>query len=93
MARSCMAEVRRQLSYKAIVCIVADKWYPSTQLCSNCGGRKKLTLDTRVYSCPYCGTKIARDLNAAINLAKYAEGHSVKAHGENVPGACSGGSR
>lgn len=93
MARSCMYEVRQQLSYKAIVCIVADKWFPSTQLCSNCGGRKKLTLDTRVYSCPYCGAKIDRDLNAAINLAKYAEGHSVKAHGENVTGACSGGSR
>lgn len=93
MARSCMAEVRRQLSYKAIVCIIADKWYPSTQLCSNCGGRKKLTLTARVYSCPHCGLQIDRDLNAAINLAKYAEGHSVKAYGENVTGACSGGSR
>lgn len=93
MARSCMSEIRQQLSYKAIVCIVADKWYPSTQLCSNCGGRKKLTLTTRVYSCPHCGIQIDRDLNAAINLAKYAEGHSVKAYGENVTGACSGGSR
>ena len=45
-----------------------DKWYPSSQICSNCGNRQKLTLDQRTYHCPKCGKSIDRDLNAAINI-------------------------
>lgn len=47
--------------------IKVDKWYPSSQLCSNCGNKKKLTLLDRVYKCD-CGVNIDRDLNAAINI-------------------------
>lgn len=71
MQRSCMNEVLRQLGYKAVSLVQADRWYPSTQLCSNCGHRQKLTLKQRVYLCPECGLEIDRDLNAAINLSKY----------------------
>lgn len=71
MQRSCMAEVLRQLSYKAINLVVADRWYPSTQLCSNCGARQKMELTERAYNCPHCGLSLDRDLNAAINLSKY----------------------
>lgn len=45
---------------------------PSSQLCSNCGNRQKLTLDKRVYICPKCGLSIDRDLNAAINIRNFA---------------------
>ena len=69
--RSCMMETLRQLHYKAINLVVADRWFPSTQLCSSCGNRQKLTLRQRVYKCPSCGLSIGRDLNAAINLSKY----------------------
>lgn len=44
-----------------------DKWYPSTQICSNCGKQKKMRLNDRIYICE-CGTKIDRDINAAINI-------------------------
>lgn len=71
MQRSCMSEVLRQLSYKAINLVVADRWYPSTQLCSNCGARQKMELTERVYNCPHCGLSLDRDLNAAMNLSKY----------------------
>ena len=71
MQRSCMSEVLRQLSYKAINLVVADRWYPSTQLCSNCGARHKMELTERMYNCPHCGLSLDRDLNAAINLSKY----------------------
>lgn len=71
MQRSCMSEVLRQLKYKALHCIEADRWYPSTQLCSNCGARKKMELTERSYNCPHCGLSLDRDLNAAINLSKY----------------------
>lgn len=71
MQRSCMSEVLRQLSYKAVNLVQADRWYPSTQLCSNCGHRQRMKLTQRVYECPECGMRLDRDLNAAINLSKY----------------------
>ena len=46
-----------------------DKWFPSSQLCSCCGSRKKLELSERKYTCT-CGLEIDRDLNAAINIKK-----------------------
>ena len=71
LQRSCMCEIRRQLEYKAYHLVKADKWYPSTQLCSNCGTRQKLTIDQRTYHCPHCGLELDRDLNAALNLSHY----------------------
>ena len=71
MQRSCMSEILRQLEYKAIHIVKADRWYPSTQLCSKCGARQKMELTERVYNCPHCGLSLDRDLNAAINLSKY----------------------
>jgi len=55
--------------------VQVDKFYPSTQICSNCGnrltGKDKLTLKDRIYDCNICGEHIDRDINAAINLANY----------------------
>ena len=51
--------------------IKVNKFFPSSQLCSNCGYRKSdLTLNQRSWICPECGTKHDRDLNAAINIKK-----------------------
>ena len=48
----------------------ANRFYPSTQICSVCGKRgPKLTLEQRTFVCRHCGAVIDRDLNAAINLA------------------------
>lgn len=47
--------------------VKVDKWYPSSQICSHCGRRKKLDLKERVYRCE-CGLEIDRDYNAAINI-------------------------
>ena len=71
MQRSCMSEILRQLEYKAIHIVKADRWYPSTQLCSKCGARQKMELTERTYNCPHCGLSLDRDLNAAINLSKH----------------------
>lgn len=75
---SCFYKFSRILEYKCsknnINLIKADKFYPSTQMCSNCGNVKlkeeKLTLNDRIYECNCCGFKEDRDLNAAINLSK-----------------------
>lgn len=47
--------------------IRVGKFFPSTQLCSNCGRKHKLTLSERTYKCE-CGLVIDRDINAAINI-------------------------
>lgn len=52
--------------------IKADRYFPSSQLCSNCGWQHKgLKLSEREWTCCNCGTHHIRDVNAAINLMKY----------------------
>lgn len=68
-------EFRRQLEYKCewlgIELIIANRWYPSSKTCNCCGTiKKELKLSDRVYKCK-CGYENDRDLNAALNLAKY----------------------
>ena len=70
-------EIRRQLEYKCkwnnIKLIVADRWYPSSKICSCCGNKKtKLSLSERNYICECCGTVIDRDYNASLNLKNLA---------------------
>lgn len=69
-------ELRRQLAYKTAWygsrLAVIDRWFASTQTCSACGARAKLTLADRVYRCAVCGLVMDRDVNAAINLAAQA---------------------
>ncbi len=46
-----------------------DRWYPSTQKCSQCGYlNSNLTLRDREWVCPECGTHHVRDHNSAINI-------------------------
>ena len=68
-------EFKRQLEYKCkfrgIELVVADRLYPSSKTCSQCGEIKKdLKLKDRVYNYSY-GLSIDRDLNASINLSRY----------------------
>lgn len=72
-------EVRRQLHYKAqrygTTLVIADRWYPSSKLCSGCGVRNaRLGLGERVWTCASCGVRHDRDVNAAINLQRLATG-------------------
>ncbi|MGS2809826.1 RNA-guided endonuclease InsQ/TnpB family protein [Nocardia sp. MW-W600-9] len=75
LADAAFAQVRRMLTYKCrwygSTVVRADRFYPSSKLCSGCGGRKpSLTLADRTYTCDYCGLSIDRDRNAAVNLAR-----------------------
>ena len=55
--------------------LLADTYYPSTQLCSDCGQRPevKLGLSVRKWACPHCGSIHDRDINAALNLKQLGE--------------------
>lgn len=64
-----------QLEYKSKiygnVLNFADRFYPSSKLCSKCGYKKEdLKLSDRIYVCEKCGLKIDRDLNASLNINK-----------------------
>ncbi len=76
VADASFAEIRRQLEYKAPAhggtVIVADRWYPSSKTCNDCGHKVELTLSDRTWTCPNCGVVHDRDLNAARNLRDYA---------------------
>lgn len=68
-------EFRRQLEYKSKLygknLIIADRYYPSSKLCSCCGYKKEnLVLADREWTCPSCNTFHDRDVNAAKNLLK-----------------------
>lgn len=68
-------EFIRQMKYKCefngIQFIRADRYFPSSKLCSCCGSIKKdLKLKDRLYKCD-CGLEIDRDKNASINLGNY----------------------
>lgn len=70
-------EFRRQIEYKSawntIPVVIADRFFPSSKLCSCCGNIKKdLKLSDRIYKCE-CGNVIDRDYQAALNLKKYGE--------------------
>ena len=74
-----LGDLRRLLEYKAawygIELVVADRWFPSSKTCSGCGHVKEtLLLSERTYRCEACGLEIDRDLNAAVNLARWPDG-------------------
>jgi putative transposase len=79
--------LRTMLEYKTLRwgkrLVVIDRWFPSTKTCSHCGHLlARLSLGTRHWTCPDCGTLHDRDHNAAKNIL--AEGLSVTACGADV---------
>ena len=70
-------EFRRQIEYKSnwnnIPVILADRFFPSSKLCSCCGMiNKDLKLSDRIYRYD-CGNIIDRDYQASLNLKQYGE--------------------
>ena len=75
VAEQCLYDFKMKMKYKCefygIEFVEADRYYPSSKLCSCCGSIKKdLKLKDRIYKCS-CGLNINRDYNASINLSRY----------------------
>lgn len=66
--------LRRMLAYKAelrgVKLVIADRFFPSSKMCSACGQIHEMPLATRTMACG-CGSTMDRDLNAAVNLNEY----------------------
>jgi putative transposase len=82
-------EFRRQLVYKSKMTgsrlVIAERFYPSSKTCSHCGYKQdELPLSIRKWQCPVCKVYHDRDVNAAVNLKKYAVSYTVSACGELV---------
>lgn len=64
------------LEYVALRCgttiVKIDKWFPSSQLCSDCGFQNKAVKDisVREWECPNCHEHHDRDRNAAKNILR-----------------------
>ena len=68
---------KTMIMYKAerrsIPVILADRFFPSSKTCHNCGCVKRnLSLSERTFICEECGYSMNRDINAAMNLAHLA---------------------
>ena len=92
LADAGLGELFRQLDYKSgwygARVIKADRWFPSSKLCSGCGVVKaELHLAQRTYACDSCGLVVDRDLNAAVNLARYAQRQADPSTGVVTGGA------
>jgi putative transposase len=66
-----------QLEYKSELygktLLKIGQFEPSTKICNNCGfHNKELTLKDREWQCPECNITHDRDINAAINIKKFA---------------------
>jgi putative transposase len=80
-------QLRTMLEYKADwygrELVVIDRWFPSTKMCSRCGGiTGKTPLEVREWVCGGCGARHDRDVNAAKNVL--AAGLAVSACGAGV---------
>ena len=49
------------------------RFYPSSQICSQCGNIVKKNLSDRVHICKECDLTLDRDLNASLNLKNTKE--------------------
>ena len=86
-------EFRRQLQYKSELygstVVAADQWYPSSKTCSDCGHKlDKLPLKVREWVCPECGCVHDRDINAAVNIEKYARMAVIGPAGSSPVAVC-----
>ena len=88
-------EFGRELKYKGKLSgssvVEADRWFPSSKLCStpDCGYvYKELTLGIRFWTCPFCGKRHDRDGNSSDNLKEVALGYkeTLNACGEGSSG-------
>lgn len=82
-------ELLRQLKYKAAwvgkTFYQVGRYFPSSKTCSCCGFKHQdLSLSDRTWTCPSCGTRLDRDVNAAINIHTESLKHLAAGQTESI---------
>jgi putative transposase len=76
----------RMLSYKAesagTLVISVDRYDPTSQICSGCHKRRRISGRETVYHCPHCVLTIDRDINAAKNILFIAKSRARHARSD-----------
>ena len=79
----------KMLQYKARCydkrIVMADRFYPSSQLCSQCGSRHSMPLSRRLFKCLHWGLSLDRDYNSSLNLYALTEKRIGKVLPEYTP--------
>lgn len=69
-----MAELLRELEYKCDwygrKFVQVSTWYPSSKTCGACGHVNRDLGRESAWTCPACGARLERDLNAARNIER-----------------------
>lgn len=79
LSDAAMYDVLSRIKYKAewfsVPVVEIGQWEPSSQLCNVCGCKnpKVKNLSVREWTCPECGAKHDRDVNAAKNILNMAK--------------------
>lgn len=94
-----MGEFRRQLEYKAAwngrELRIAGRFAPTSKTCSECQHvMDKMPLSVREWTCPECGARHDRDVNAARNILMFSTageaGINARGLGKNLSDHVSG---
>ena len=67
-----LAKLEYKCAWYGAEFVKADRWFPSSRLCAQCGWHKgQLSLSEREWQCGNCGSVNERDANAALNLESW----------------------
>ncbi len=67
-----LQKIRYKADWYGIVVVEADRCYPSSKLCSDCGAHHAGLGRELHWTCPQCGRRHDRNENAALNLLTLA---------------------
>ena len=76
-----LQKVRYKAAWYGTVIVEADRFYPSSKLCSDCGAHNEDLGRELHWTCPQCGIGHGRNENAALNLLKLAVNAVGDLHG------------
>ena len=85
-----MGHVKRQMVYKGLWrhtrVVLAPMWFPSSKTCNACGAVNPNLKREPTWTCPDCGARHDRNLNAAINLRNLImpAGHRREGRGQDA---------
>ena len=67
-----LQKIRYQADWYGTIIVAADRFYPSSKLCSDCGTHNASLGRALHWTCPQCGRRHDRNENAALNLLTLA---------------------